>query len=111
VPSIHVILREYAGDRWQDRIVSGEAVSEVEQWLAMVEEKPLLPAGASGKPLAWLCIVSDVDDDPSLKKAIRSIGLLTDVLRVLDRSITVEELQSLRSVFERFGQPYDGTVE
>ncbi len=106
-----VVLREYAGDGWQDRIVTGEAASEVEQWLAEIESKTPRAPGASGKPLAWLCFVDDVAGDSRRKKVVRSIGLLTDVLRILDRDITVEELQRLRGIFDRDGLPFHGTLE
>ena len=106
-----VVLREYAGDGWQDRILTGEAVREVEQWLVEIEARATLAPGASGKPLAWLCFVDDVTGDSRRKKVVRLIALLTDVLRVLDRDITVEELQRLRGIFVSDGLPFDGTLE
>lgn len=106
-----VILREYAEDGWHERIVSGEAVKEAELWLADVEAKPSLPPGASGKPLAWLCFVTGAETDPHRKKMLRSVGLLTDVLRVLDRSVTAGELRQLFGIFERHGRPFTGTLE
>lgn len=111
MPLTEAILREYADDRWQERIVSGDAVEEAERWLEEVESKSPLRPGASGKPLAWLCFVVGTDADPNRKKVLRSVGLLTDVLRVLDRSITAEELQRLRGIFEWYGQPFGGTLE
>jgi hypothetical protein len=106
-----VILREYSEDRWHDRIVSGEAVKEAELWLAEVEARTSLPPGASGKPLAWLCFVTGAETDPRRKKILRSVGLLTDVLRVLDRSVTADELRQLFGIFERHGRPFAGTLE
>jgi len=39
-----VVLRVYAEDRWQDRILSGDAVREVGQWLEEIEARsPLAP--------------------------------------------------------------------
>lgn len=106
-----VVLREYAEDRWQDRILSGERVGDVEAWLRGIEDRTPLAPGASGKPLAWLCFVDDVAGESRRKKVVRSIGLMTDVLRVLDRDVTVEELQRLRDIFGRDGRPFDGTLE
>ncbi len=106
-----VILREYAGDGWQDRILAGKAVRDVEQWLAEIEARQSLAPGASGKPLAWLCFVDDVAGDARRKKVVRSVGLLTDVLRVLDRDVTAGELQRLRGIFDRDGLAFDGTLE
>lgn len=106
-----VVLREYAEDRWQDRILSGERVGDVEAWLRGIEARAPLAPGASGKPLAWLCFVDDVAGHPERKKVVRSVGLLTDVLRVLDRSVTVEELQLLRALFDRDGRPFTGVLE
>lgn len=111
MPMTEAILREYGEDRWHERIISGEAVEEAKRWLEEVEAKPTLPSGASGKPLAWLCFVTGVEADPARKKVLRSVGILTDVLRVLDRSITAEELQRLRGIFEWCGQPFVGTLE
>ncbi len=105
------ILREYAEDRWHDRIVSGEAVKEAELWLAEVEARPSHPPGASGKPLAWLCFVTGAGTDPNRQKVLRSVGLLTDVQRVLDRSVTADELRQLFAIFERHGRPFAGTLE
>jgi len=106
-----VVLREYAEDRWQDRIFSGDAVREVGQWLEEIEARSPLAPGASGKPLAWLCFVEDVAGDPERKKVVRSVGLLTDVLRVLDRDVTADELQRLRDLFDRDGRPFTGVLE
>jgi hypothetical protein len=106
-----IILREYAEDRWNDRIVSGEAVKEAELWLAEVEARQSLPPGASGKPLAWLCFVTGTETNLHRKKIVRSVGLLTDVLRVLDRPVTADEFQELFGIFERHGRPFAGTLE
>lgn len=106
-----VVLREYAEDRWQDRILSGERVGDVEAWLRGIEAREPLAPGASGKPLAWLCFVDDVAGDPERKEVVRSVGLLTDVLRVLDRDVTADELQRLRDLFVREGLPFTGVLE
>lgn len=104
------VLREYAPNGWRDRIVHGEAVAEVESWLARVELLPPLPSGGSGKPLAWLYLVAG-DDVENSWKVLRRVGIQTDVLRVLDRSITAEELRRLRGIFEWYGRPFGGTLE
>lgn len=107
----HAVLREYARDGWWERVVTGDAVGEVERWLAMVEARPPQAPGASGKPLAWLCLASCNDYAAQRMRVERSVGLLTDVLRVLDRSISPDELRRLFGIFERHGRPFNGTLE
>jgi len=106
----HAVLREYARDGWRERVVTGDAVHEIERWLAMVEARPPQAPGASGKPLAWLCLATCTEYAAQRMRVERSVGLLTDVLRVLDRGITSDELRQLLGIFERHGRPFKGTL-
>jgi hypothetical protein len=103
----HAVLHEYAGDGWRGAIITGDAIREVERWIALLESRPREPA-VSGKPLAWLYF-----GVPSARglRALRSIGILTDGLRALDRRMTAEELAALRAIFVRHGAPFDGAIE
>jgi len=105
----HVLLSEVEGDTWRRRIVSGAALGEVERWLADVEARPRLPGPVSGKPLAWLDFT--VEAQPGHMQTVRSVGLLTDVGRVLDRAVSAQDLEHLTAIFDRRGQPYTGTIE
>lgn len=105
--STHVVLHEYAGDAWHGRIVDGDAVGEVERWLAALEARPREAPG-SGKPLAWLYLGTLADNR---LRATRSVGLLTGVLRALDRGLRAGELEALISIFERQGRPFDGGID
>jgi hypothetical protein len=103
------VLSEYADDAWCRRIVSGAEVGNVECWLAGIEARPRLPGPVSGKPLAWLQLT--VESRPGRMQTLRSVGLLSDVLRVLDRKLTAKDLQDLVSIFDRSGRPFKGTVD
>lgn len=102
---------EYGGDRWQSRIVTGPTVTAVERWLADVEARPQLPGGASGKPLMWIHLAECLDPAPRQISAARSVGVLPDVLRALDRSLSVDDLLLLRGIFDQNGQPFHGIVD
>jgi len=103
----HVVLHEYAGDAWRGRIVDGDAVGEVERWLAALEARPR-EAPASGKPLAWLYLGTLSDDR---LRATRSVGVQTDVRRALDRGLLPGELEELIAIFDRHGQPFGGEID
>jgi hypothetical protein len=103
----HVVLHEYAGDAWHGRIVDGDAIGEVERWLAAIEARPR-EAPASGKPLAWLYLGTLTDNR---LRATRSVGLLTDVRRALDRGLRAGELEALISIFDHHGRPFDGDID
>lgn len=105
----HAVLREYGGDAWHSRVVSGADVTEVERWLTRIEARPRLPGPVSGKPLAWLHLGAEAV--PGRMQAARSVGLLTDVLRVLDREVTAQDLDDLTAVFDGHGRPFTGTVD
>lgn len=102
---------KYAADQWHSRIVTGEAVATVDRWLAGVEARTRLPGRASGKPLMWLHLADCSEPFPKKISASRSVGILTDVLRALDRSLLVEDVDRLRAIFDGDGQPFDGTVD
>jgi hypothetical protein len=105
------ILMEYAADQWHSRIVTGVAVAAVERWLADIEARTRLPGRASGKPLMWIHL-ADCSEPVSQKiSASRSVGILTDVLRALDRSLSVEDVNRLRAIFDSDGQPFNGAVD
>lgn len=110
-PEACAVLMEYAGDSWRSQIVRGAHVGEVEHWLAILEAHPRLPGGASGKPLLWLHLTDCPQQHSDKVIAQRSVGILPDVLRALDRTIAPQELQKLRRIFEQHGQPFHGTVE
>lgn len=103
----HAVLHEYAGDGWGGAIITGDAVREVERWLAVLGARPRARA-VSGKPLAWLYL-----GVPSTRglRALRRVGILTDGLRALDRQMTAEELAGLRAIFARHGAPFHGEIE
>lgn len=107
VEATHAVLHEYAGDAWRGRVVDGAALREVERWLANVEARPREPA-VSGKPLAWLYLGVPT---PRGLRAIRSVGLLTDVLRALERTLSSAELAELISIFDRHGRRFAGDIE
>jgi hypothetical protein len=103
------VLSEYDGGVWNSRSVFGPPVGEVVDWLARIEARPRLPGPVSGKPLAWLHLTTE--SSPGRMRALRSVGLLTDVLRALDRGLNATDLQDLASIFARAGQPFDGSVD
>ena len=105
------ILMEYASDQWHSRIVTGDSVAAVDRWLAEVEAGPRLPSGASGKPLMWVHLAQCSEPIPKKISASRSVGVLTDVLCTLDRSLAVEDLNRLRGIFDKDGRPFNGTVD
>lgn len=105
------VLMKYAVDQWHSRIVTGVAVAAVERWLADVEARTSLPGRASGKPLMWLHLADCPQPFPKKISASRSVGVLTDVLRALDRSLSADDLDRLHGIFDRNGQPFDGTVD
>jgi len=102
---------EYAGDDWRSQIVRGAAAGEVERWLANIETRPRLQPAASGKPLMWLHLAECSSPHPDKLKAKRSVGVLSDVLRALDRKLSEQEVQALREIFARSGEAFPGTVE
>lgn len=104
------ILMEYAADQWRSRIVTGEPVAAVESWLAEIDARSRLPGKASGKPLMWVHLAECSDPDPKNVTASRSVGVLSDVLRALDRLLSEEDLQKLRDIFDRHGTPFRGNV-
>lgn len=104
----HAVLSEYASDAWLRRRISGPAVAAVVQWLARIEARPRLPGPVSGKPLAWLELGVETAP-PGPPRILRSVGLLTDVHRVLDREVSAEELDALWAIFARHGRPVGDT--
>jgi hypothetical protein len=102
---------EYAADQWHSRIITGDSAAAAERWLADVETRPRLPGGASGKPLMWVHLAECSEPIPKKISAIRSVGVLADILRALDRSLTAEDLDRLRAIFDKHGQPFPGTVD
>lgn len=111
VPVRCAVLMEYATDQWYSRIVTGDSVAVVERWLAEVEARPRLPGGASGKPLMWVHLAECSEPVPKKISAMRSVGVLPDVLRALDRSLVAEDLDRLRGIFDKDGQFFNGTVD
>jgi hypothetical protein len=103
----HAVLHEYVGDGWRGTIGTGDAVRDVEHWLAVLEARPR-ETPVLGKPLAWLYVGVP---SPRGFQAMRSIGILTDGLRALDRRITAKDLAALRAIFARHGAPFDGAIE
>ena len=102
---------EYASEGWRSQIVRGAAVSQVEGWLANLEARPRLHPGASGKPLMWVHLAECPSANPETLNAKRSVGVLPDVLRALDRRISEQDLQVLREIFLRSGEAFSGTIE
>jgi hypothetical protein len=105
------ILMTYQDDNWHKVIVCGTAAAAAQRWLAGIEARPRSKEGASGKPLAWLYLGSADEPGATRFTATRSIGLQTDVLIALDRSLTAEDFQELEEIFDRDGQPFTGAVE
>ncbi len=111
MPDGRAVLMRYADGGWNGRIVTGEAAAAAARWLGGVELRPRGPGEGSGKPLAWLHLVDDPGPGTSRLSATRSVGLLTDVGRVLDRAVGPSELGALFAIFERDGQPFRGTID
>jgi hypothetical protein len=102
---------EYEGEGWRSQIVRGPAAQEVERWLANIETRPRLQPGASGKPLMWLHLAECSSPNPDKLRAKRSVGVLSDVLRALDRKLSDQDVQALREIFVRSGEAFSRTIE
>lgn len=102
---------KYAADQWHSRIVTGTSALKVERWLADVETRTRLPGRASGKPLMWIHLADCSEAVPKKISASRSVGVLTDVLRALDRSLSVDDLDRLHGIFDKDGRTFIGTVD
>ena len=105
------VLMDYVDGGWQSLMVCAPPVADIDAWVASIESRPRIKEHASGKPLAWLYLIASDPGNAQQLKAARSIGLLTDVLRALDRPVSAEELTALQGIFTRHGRPFSGTVE
>jgi len=100
------ILSEFRDDGWRSRLLSGPSLQQVFGWIEKIESNPPLPAHASGKPLAWLLLLSGLHRSDQEVRVVRKIGLMTDVLRTLEQRLTPENLAELEELFARHGKPF-----
>ena len=106
------ILSEFRDDGWHSRLLSGPSLQRVFGWIEKIESNPALPAHASGKPLAWLLLLTGLHRSDQQVKVIRKIGLMTDVLRTPEQRLTPENLAELKDLFARHGKPFrDGSTD
>jgi hypothetical protein len=100
------ILSEFRDDGWHSRLLSGPPLQQLFGWIEKIESYPLLPPHASGKPLAWLLLLSGLHRSNQQVRVVRKIGLMTDVLRTLEHKLTPEDVAELEHLFARHGQPF-----
>ncbi len=100
------ILSEFRDDAWHTRLLSGSPLRQIYAWIEKIESNPPLPAHASGKPLAWLLLLTGVHQSDQEIRVVRKIGLMTDVLRTMEQGLTPENLAELEDLFARHGKPF-----
>ncbi len=100
------ILSCYEDEGWRSRVLCGAPLQQVYHWIDRVESNPPVPEQASGKPLAWLILLTGLHQSDQPIRVIRQIGLQTDVLRTLEHELTRENLTELEDLFARNGKPY-----
>jgi hypothetical protein len=106
------ILSEFRSDGWHSRLLSGPALQRVFGWIEKIDSNPALTAHASGKPLAWLLMLTGLHQSDQQVRVIRKIGLMTDVLRTSEQELTPENLSELEDLFARHGKPFrDGSTD
>jgi hypothetical protein len=99
------ILSRYADDGWHNRVLTGTPLRRLQAWIERTESNPLAPPHASGKPLAWLILLTGLYQSDQPVRVVRQIGLLTDVLRTLDNKLSREDLDELEAMFAQHGRP------
>ena len=100
------ILSHYGNDAWQSRILTGEPIQQVNDWIKLVESNPSVADNSSGKPLAWLILTTGSCTSDEGVQVIHSIGLMTDTLQTNKHELTEENLARLESIFQQFGKPF-----
>ena len=99
------VLSHYADDGWHNLVLTGTPLHRLEAWIERIESNPLVPPHASGKPLAWLILLTGLYQSDQPVRVVRQIGLLTDVLRTLENELSREDLDELEAMFEQHGRP------
>lgn len=99
------ILSEYRDDGWHNLVLTGQSLRRLDTWIERIQSNPLVPAQASGKPLAWLILLTGLYQSDQPVRVLRRIGLLTDVLRTLEHELTREDLAELMTLFADQGRP------
>ena len=99
------VLSRYVDDGWHNLVLTGTPLRRLETWIKRIESNPLVPPHASGKPLAWLILLTGLYQSDQPIRVIRQIGLLTDVLRTLEHELSREDLAELEAMFTQFGRP------
>ena len=100
------ILSHYGNDVWKSRILTGEPIQHVNNWIKWVESNPSVADYSSGKPLAWLILTTGSCTSNEEVRVIQSIGLMTDTLQTTKHELTEENLARLESIFQQFGKPF-----
>jgi hypothetical protein len=99
------VLSRYTDDGWHNVVLTGAPLHRLQAWIERIESNPLVPAHASGKPLAWLIMLTGLYQSDQQVRVVRQIGLLTDVLRTLEHELSREDLAELETMFEQHGRP------
>ena len=99
------VLSRYMDDGWHNLVLTGTPLRRLETWIRRIESNPLVQPHASGKPLAWLILLTGLYQSDQPVRVIRQIGLLTDVLRTLDNELSREDLDELEALFAQQGRP------
>jgi hypothetical protein len=99
------ILSQYRDDAWHNLVLTGTPLRRLEAWIERVQSNPLVPSQASGKPLAWLILLTGLYQSDQPVRVVRRIGLLTDVLRTLEHELSREDLAELMTLFTHQGRP------
>ena len=100
------IFSEFRDDGWHSRLLIGPPLQQLFGWIERIESNSTLPAHASGKPLAWLLLLTGLHQSNQQVRVIRKIGLMTDVLRTGEQELTPENLSELEDLFARHGKPF-----
>jgi hypothetical protein len=103
------ILSQFRDDGWHNRVLKGGSLSRLFAWIDRIESNPLVPPHASGKPLAWLILLTGLYQSDQPVRVVRQIGLLTDVLRTLDNELSREDFAELEDLFAQHGRPCRAT--
>jgi hypothetical protein len=99
------ILSEFVDDGWRNRVLTGSPLHRLDTWIERIESNPLVPPHASGKPLAWLILLTGLHQSDQQVRVIRQIGLLTDVLRTLEHELSQADLVELEALFDQYAKP------
>ena len=99
------ILSQFRDNGWHNRVLTDTPLRRLETWIERIESNPLAPPHASGKPLAWLILLTGLYQSDQPIRVVRQIGLLTDVLQTLQHELSREDLAELENLFAEYGRP------